>query len=466
LNPEPGTLQQWLEYIERLHPQTIALGLERVSRVRQALSLEPAFTIITVGGTNGKGSVCAMLEAILHHAGYRVGRYTSPHLLRYNERVRIACTEAPDADLVLAFTTVERARMGVARRHAEQGPERDRVGAQTADASASRLRVDQSEAVPLTYFEFGTLAAVWLFAARKVEVAVLEVGLGGRLDAVNAFDADCAVITTVDIDHVDYLGADREVIGFEKAGILRKGRPAVCADAVPPASLARYAGEIGARLQLIGTDFGATPQGAQWQFWGPRGKRSALPHPALRGAYQLGNAAAAITALECLRERLPVAMNDIRSGLLRAENPGRFQVLPGRPVVILDVAHNPQAARALAASLAVMKHSGRTLAVFAMLKDKDIAGVIAATSARIDHWFVSGLPGPRGTSAADLQRALSTAAVAPVTTCADVAAAYTQACDMATENDRILVFGSFYTVAAVMRLTERLSAPPAAGNAR
>jgi len=427
LNAEPATLQQWLEYIERQHPKTIELGLERVNRVRQALGLQPAFPVITVGGTNGKGSVCAMLEAILHHAGYQAGCYTSPHLLRFSERVRIGRAEAMDADLARAFAEVEQAR----------------------------------GSVPLTYFEFGTLAAVWLFVERKVDAAVLEVGLGGRLDAVNVFDADCAVITTVDIDHVDYLGADREAIGYEKAGIFRAGRPAVCADAAPPARLTRHAAEIGARLLVIGTDFGARAQGAHWQYWGPRGKRGALPHPALRGVCQLVNAAAAVTALDCLRERLPVAVNDIRSGLLQAENPGRFQVLPGRPAVILDVAHNPQAARALADSLSAMKVPGRTLAVFAMLKDKDVAGVVAALKARIAHWFITGLPAPRGASAAELHRVLADAGTAAVTPCPDVAAAYAQACDMATENDRILVFGSFYTVAAVMQLREQRGLPRA-----
>lgn len=415
---KPQTIEQWLEYIERLHPQTIALGLDRVQQVKQALGLAPAFPVITVGGTNGKGSVCAMLEAILHCAGYRTGCYTSPHLVRYNERVRISRTEAHDEDLARAFAAVESARGGV----------------------------------PLTYFEMGTLAAMWLFAERRIEVAVLEVGLGGRLDAVNVFDADCAVVVAVDIDHVDFLGGDRETIGREKAGIFRGGRPAVCADPAPPSSLVRHAQETGAQLLRIGADFGVTVQDRQWQYWGPRGRRSALPHPALRGVSQLGNAAAAITALDCLRERLPVTMNDIRAGLLQADLPGRFQVLPGRPVVILDVAHNPQAARALAASLQVMSCTGRTLAVFSMLKDKDIAAVVATLKSSVAHWFIAGLGGPRGAGTAELGQALAAAAVDAVTPCGDVAAAYAQACDMATENDRILVFGSFYTVATVMQL--------------
>jgi dihydrofolate synthase/folylpolyglutamate synthase len=423
----PTSLAGWLEYIEQLHPKTIALGLDRVQQVRRVLALDPAFPVITVGGTNGKGSVCAMLEAILDLAGYRVGCYTSPHLLRYNERVRIGRSEAADADLARAFAAVEQAR----------------------------------QAVPLTYFEMGTLAAMWLFMQQRVEAAVFEVGLGGRLDAVNAFDADCAVVTSVDIDHVDFLGGDRETIGYEKAGIFRSGRPAVCADPAPPASLTQHAGAIGARLLRIGADFGVTVQDRQWQYWGPRGRRNALPHPVLRGTPQLANAAAAITALESLRERLPVSVNDLRSGLLRAEIPGRFQVLPGRPAVILDVAHNPQAARALAASLAAMNPRGRTYAVLGMLKDKDIAGVVEALKPAIAHWFIAGLEVARGAGVGDLDEALAQAGVEARTRSSDVAAAYTQACDMATENDRILVFGSFYTVATVMRM--RASRGPGQG---
>jgi dihydrofolate synthase / folylpolyglutamate synthase len=413
----PQTLGQWLDYIEQLHPKTIALGLNRVQKVRRALQLDPAFPILTVGGTNGKGSVCAMLEATFHCAGYRVGCYTSPHLLRYNERVRIGRAEATDADLARAFSAVEAARGDVS----------------------------------LTYFEMGTLAAMWHFVQHRVEVAVLEVGLGGRLDAVNVFDADCAVIASVDIDHVDFLGGDRETIGYEKAGIFRGGHPAVCGDPAPPASLLRHAQEIGVRLIRIGTDFGVNLQDRQWQYWGPRGKRNALPYPALRGIPQLGNAATAITALDCVRERLPVTMNDIRAGLLQSNVPGRFQVLPGRPVVILDVAHNPQAARALAESLGSMPRGGRIFAVFAMLKDKDILGVVSAMKAQVTHWFVAGLEGSRGASAADLEQVLAAAAVNAFTPCPDVMAAYAQACDRATENDRIVVFGSFYTVATVMQ---------------
>jgi len=423
--PEPQTLDQWLEHIERVHPSSIEMGLERTLQVRQTLGLNPSFPVITVGGTNGKGSACAMLEAILHHAGYKVGCYTSPHLLRYNERVRVACREAGDAALCRAFAAVEAARGSTA----------------------------------LTYFEFGTLAAMRLFVEERIDVAVLEVGLGGRLDAVNAFDADCALVMSVDLDHMDYLGDTREAIGFEKAGIFRRDRPAVCADPHPPEALRQHAARIGARLLLIGEDFGYVADKVQWQFRGPQGNRNGLPHPVLRGSYQLANASACLAALDALKERLPVTMNNIRAGLLQVQLPGRFQVLPGRPTMILDVAHNPHAARALAENLSAM-NGGRTLAVFAMLKDKDIAGVIGAVRQHVDHWLIAGIEGARGAPAALLRRELQAAGVtAPVTECASIAAACAQACDMATENDRIIVFGSFYTVAAAMRVREARKAP-------
>ena len=331
-NSPPSTLADWLAYLEELHPQAIALGLERVLRVARNLGIATGFPIITVGGTNGKGSCCAMLEAILRQAGYRTGCYTSPHLVRYNERVRIDSLEVADDVLCRAFEKIEGARNDIT----------------------------------LTYFEFGTLAAMLAFIEAGVDVAILEVGLGGRLDAVNIFDADCALIASVDLDHQDYLGDTREAIGFEKAGILRSGRPAVCADAEPPDSLVNHAREIGADLMVIDRDFGFVAEPQQWRYWGPGGKRHGLPHPALRGAFQLGNAAGCVTALDSLRARLPVTAQDLRSGLLHAEVAGRFQVLPGRPMVILDVAHNPHAARALAANLASMPAGGRVLAVFAM----------------------------------------------------------------------------------------------------
>jgi dihydrofolate synthase/folylpolyglutamate synthase len=417
------TLAQWLAYLERLHPQAIAMGLERVARVAQALCITAGFPIITVGGTNGKGSCCAMLEAILLHAGYRVGCYTSPHLLRYNERMRIGGREADDGVLCGAFVRIEAAR---------------------GDTS-------------LTYFEFGTLAAMLAFAAANVEVAILEVGLGGRLDAVNAFDSACALVMSIDLDHQDYLGDTREAIGFEKAGIFRGGRPAICADARPPATLVKHAQEIGAELLVMDRDFGFAAERAQWSYWGPGGKRHGLPHPALRGAYQLGNAAACLTALDQMRGRVPVTLQDVRTGLLQAEVAGRFQVLPGRPQVILDVAHNPHAVRALAANLGSMPAGGRTIAVFAMFRDKDIAGVIGAVRERITHWLLADAEGARGATASQLAAELTRAGVsAPVTQYSGVAAAWNAACKMVADNDKIIVFGSFLTVAAVMRERQRM----------
>ena len=427
--PKLKTLDEWLGYLERLHPQTIAMGLERVLRLKQALALEPGCPIIAVGGTNGKGSCCAMLEAILLHAGYRVGCYTSPHLLRYNERVRIDGKEADDSVLCRALERVEAAR------------------------------VARADGVLLTYFEFGTLAAMLAFAEAGIEAAILEVGLGGRLDAVNAFDADCAVVSCVDLDHQGYLGDTRELIGFEKAGIFRAGRPAICADADPPAALTAHAADIGAGLMLINRDFGCEDGKIGWRYWGPGGTRPSLPYPALHGTYQLTNAAACIAALDRLRELLPVTAQDIRGGMQQVRLTGRFEVLAGRPTVVLDVAHNPHAARALAANLAAMPVSGDSLAVFAMLKDKDIAGVIDAVKSRISRWFVATAEGPRGTNARQLAEALRHSGVtAPVSQFENVEDAWRAACNIAAENDKIVVFGSFLTVAAVLHERQRAGA--------
>jgi dihydrofolate synthase/folylpolyglutamate synthase len=415
----PATLHDWLEYIERQHPQSIAMGLDRVNVVRDALGLKPAFPVITVGGTNGKGSACRFLESILTHAGYRTGVYTSPHLIRYNERVRIAGRDAGDADLVRAFAAVEQARVAAG--------------------------------VSLTYFEFGTLAAVWLFVERKVDVAVLEVGLGGRLDAVNAFDADAALLMSIGLDHMEYLGDTREAIGAEKAHVFRAGRPAVCADAEPPLSVTSHASEIGADLLLIGRDFGYEVGPQQWRYYGPGGKRHGLPPPALRGTFQLANASACIAALDALRDRLPVSAGDIRAGLVAVENPGRFQVLPGRPAVILDVAHNPHAAAALALNLVQMTGYRQTLAVFSMLKDKDVAGVVRTLRGHVDHWLVAPLEGPRAMGAVALEQILRDAGVSvAITLCTNIDEACDRAYRMAGDNDRILAFGSFLTVAAAM----------------
>ena len=411
-------LGEWLAHIERQHAQPIALGLDRVRIVSRSLGQRRTCPVIVVGGTNGKGSTCAMLERILLSAGYRVGLYTSPHLLAYNERVRIDGMPVEDDALSVAFAKVEAAR----------------------------------GEVPLTYFEFGTLAAWEVFSAQPLDAVILEVGLGGRLDATNIYDADCAIVTGVDLDHMDYLGPTREDIGFEKAGIFRTGKPAICGDADPPQRLRRHAEEIGADFQAFGREFGCVRQEGQWQYWGRSGRRSGLAYPALRGVSQLANASCVLAALDELRERLPVAMQDIRRGLLEVELAGRFQVLPGRPAVVLDVAHNPQAARVLADNLGNMAFHPTTWAVFGMLSDKDIAGVVRAVRHRVDRWLPATLTGPRAASAGELAAIIEQEGVAgPLPQFASPAAAFAYARENADDNDRILTFGSFLTVADVMR---------------
>lgn len=413
----PSTLSDWLTHLESLHPKTIALGLERVAQVKQRLNLHPDFPIIVVGGTNGKGSVCAMLESILYAAGYRVGCYTSPHLLRYNERVRVAKQQVSDAELCASFEQIEQARGDVA----------------------------------LTYFEFGTLAAMQSFIAHQVEVAILEVGLGGRLDAVNVFDNDCAVVTNVDIDHTDYLGDTREKIGFEKAGVFRAGKVGICGEANVPQSLRDHAQVIGAELWCIGSDFGCTPHQGQWDYRSKVGARYALPHPALRGAFQLNNASAVLAVLDVMQATLPVSMAAVRRGLTEVELTARFQFVPGKPQLILDVAHNPHAARTLARNLADLPPA-KTYAIFGMLKDKDIAGVVRLLDKHIDTWLVAGIDAPRGANSAELAQVLREAVVKGEIVCLDnIAEAARFAYKAAGENDRIAAFGSFYTVAAVMQ---------------
>ncbi len=414
----PKSLADWLLHLESLHPKTIALGLERVAQVKQRLNLEPDFPVIIVGGTNGKGSVCAMLESILHAAGYKVGCYTSPHLLQYNERVRIAKQQASDAELCASFEAIEQVRGDI----------------------------------EMTYFEFGTLAAMQCFIAHKVDVAILEVGLGGRLDAVNVFDADCAVVTSVDIDHIDYLGDSREQIAFEKAGIFRSGKVAICADSDVPPALSAHAQQIGADLWCIGKEFGLRAHQGQWDYFGKDGGRSALPYPALRGAFQLQNASAVLAALDVLKTALPVSMSAVRRGLIEVELAGRFQFIPGQPQWILDVAHNPHAARSLAQNLANLPPA-KTFAVLAMLKDKDMAGVVQALDAQIDVWLVAGINAPRGANSGELAQVLLGLPVrGEVIDCNSIENALNEASNRAGENDRIAVLGSFYTVAEVMHL--------------
>ena len=411
-----NTLPEWLSHLETLHITSIDLGLERVARVRSAMGLDPACPVITVGGTNGKGSVSAMLSTMLLRAGFRVGTYTSPHILRYNERVAIDMQAVDDSRLIESFAAVEAGR----------GDE------------------------PLTYFEFGTLAAMHRFIAEGVDAIVLEVGLGGRLDAVNAFDPDVSVVVSIDLDHQSYLGNDRESIGFEKAGIFRAGKPAVCADPNPPQRLIEHARSIGAELYCIGKDFGYTRLEQQWSFRLGERNWHALPLPALRGQYQLGNASAALAVLALLHERMPVGLGAIKRGLLEVDWPGRFQVLPGRPQVLLDVGHNPHAVRALVANLKQLPFAEKQYAVFSMLADKDLDAVAELVRDAFDGWFVAGLDMPRGRTGAEIASRLAQHGVSGVETCDKVADAWKAALCRAGENDRIVVFGSFHTVAEVM----------------
>ena len=432
----PTTLPDWLALLETMHPKAIDMGLERVATVKDRLGIQFDCPVIIVGGTNGKGSTCAMLESILMQAGYRVGLYTSPHLLNFNERARVNGEPASDDALVAQFAAVE---------------------AQRGDVS-------------LTYFEFTTLAILRLFAEAKLDAVILEVGLGGRLDAVNVIDADVAIVTSVDIDHTEYLGDTREQIGFEKAGIFRPGRAAICGDPVPPKSLIDHAQAIGADLWLFGHDYNYSGDKQQWNYGGRGQRRNSLGYPSLRGANQLLNASAALAALEALRQRLPVGAQEVRNGLVMVDLPGRFQVLPGRPSVVLDVAHNPHAAATLAQNLDNMGFHAYTYAVFGAMQDKDIDGVIAHLKDRVDHWCVTDLPLPRAASSQLLKQKLLDAGIVPQSTAGaertiqtfdSPAAAFANARSRAGENDRIAVFGSFLTVAGVMESIR--SGKPASG---
>jgi dihydrofolate synthase/folylpolyglutamate synthase len=428
--PDAG-LDAWLAHLEALHPRGsagIELGLDRVAAIKSRLGQRETCPVILVGGTNGKGSTCAMLESILLAAGYGVGLYTSPHLLNYNERVRINGVAADDASLCSALGRVEQAREGAA----------------------------------LTYFEFGTLAAWEVFAAANLDVIVLEVGLGGRLDATNVYEPACSIVTGIDLDHMDFLGPDRESIGREKAGIFRSGVPAICGDPQPPQSLVAHAAQIGAGLLVMARVFGYQRQEQLW-LYGARAasdagqavaatamRRGGLAFPALRGDIQLANASCALAALDALHKHLPVAMKDIRRGLSEVELAGRFQVLPGRPAVVLDVAHNPQAARVLAANLGDMGFHRHTWAVFGMLADKDIDGVIDAIGGRVTHWLPCTLEGRRAASADFLADRLEARGMAVAGRFESPAAALACAQEKANEDDRILAFGSFLTVAAAL----------------
>ena len=439
-NMAQRNLAAWLTHIEQLHPKAIAMGLERVQEVIQRLALKPNFKIITVAGTNGKGSTCAMLAEIYKQAGYQVGCYTSPHLLRYNERVRFNGVEASDQDLCAAFTAVEQARLGLD---------------------------NNAEEVALTYFEVGTLAAIWHFAQAGIDIAVLEIGLGGRLDAVNAFEPDCAVVTSVDLDHQEFLGDTREKIGAEKAGVYRHAVAAICGDLNPPASLIAYAHTVGADFKCIQHAFDFETTSSGWNYLVNQKVRYNLPLPALEGSYQLMNASCAIAAVESLQSILPVTSQSIANAMTEVKLAGRFQTVSKSPWLILDVAHNPHAAEALARNLKAHRvqsqnkagiKSGKTIAVFAMLADKDIKGVVNAVKDEIDFWYIAGIDHNRSTPVDTLVKVvLDTVPLAKIKRFDSAAIACKQACiDIEVcidrnENDKIVVFGSFFTVSSVMQ---------------
>jgi len=422
------TLDDWLARAEQLHPKNIELGLDRAREMAGRMGLRFDCPVITVAGTNGKGSTCAMLESILTHAGYRTAVFTSPHLVRFEERLRLA-GEAVDASKLIAnFEAVEAARGDLA----------------------------------LTYFEFTTLGILRCMTEERPDVAILEVGLGGRLDAVNIIDTDCAVITSIDLDHMDYLGPDRESIGFEKAGIMRAGKPAIVSDPMPPQSVIDHAGAIGADLWRFGHDFNVSGDKQQWG-WSGRGRRySGLAYPALRGANQLLNAAGVLAALEALRPQLPITAQAVRNGLAMVELPGRFQIVPGEPALVLDVAHNAHAVAALAENLDAMGFYPTTHAVFGVMADKDLAPILARIGPLIDRWYFTDLPTPRAAKAGDLLarwQAQNTRADASGSVHAGPMEALRAAVERADPADRIVVFGSFFTVGGVLENgTPRLQA--------
>jgi len=413
-------LADWLAHCERLHPKTIELTLDRVAGVKARLGIAFAAPTIVVAGTNGKGSTCAMLEAIALAAGYRVGLYSKPHLVHFEERCRVGGKSVDAEALLPHFEAVERARGDVS----------------------------------LTYFEFTLLAIASLFAATPLDLVILEVGLGGRLDAVNSFDGDCAVITSIDVDHVEYLGTDRESIGREKAGVMRAGKPAVVSDPVPPRSVIEEAARLGADLWLAGRDFRHSGDRQQWTWSGRKTRLSGLGYPALRGANQLLNASGVLAAFEALRERLPISAQAIRTGLALVELPGRFQIVPGQPAIVLDVAHNPHAVAALALNLDQMGFFPRTHAVFGAMRDKDIDAMLTRMAPLVDHWHFTDLPTARAANAAMiLERFRALEVKGPTATLATHASptdALAAAMNGADPADRIVVFGSFYTVGGVL----------------
>ena len=419
----PTTLDGWLARCERLHPSEIEMTLSRVRTVKERLQLSFDIPVITVAGTNGKGSTCAMLESIAVQAGYRVGLYSKPHLVHFEERCRINGAMVSAEALLPHFEAVEQARGDVS----------------------------------LTYFEFTLLVIARLLSQEPLDLVVLEVGMGGRLDAVNIFDTDCAVITSIDLDHTEYLGSTREAIGHEKAGIMRAGKPVVISDPVPPRSLFDHAAAVGAQPLCFGRDFNYTGDAQQWS-WAGRTKRfNALAYPALRGANQLLNACGVLAVFEAMRERLPITAQAVRTGLALVELPGRFQIVPGQPTLVLDVAHNPHAVAALAQNLDRMGFYPRTHAVFGAMRDKAIAPILRTLGPVVDAWHFTDLPTPRAATAVelrDLHAGLLINGPGPVAVAChpDPMQALSAAIEGADPADRIVVFGSFFTVGGVLKI--------------
>ncbi|MBT9494927.1 MAG: bifunctional tetrahydrofolate synthase/dihydrofolate synthase [Paucibacter sp.] len=439
----PTSLNEWLAHCERLHPKTIDMTLDRVLTLRDRLGLKFEPPVVMVAGTNGKGSTCAMLESIALQAGYRVGLYIKPHLVHFQERCRVGGEPVAAESLLPFFEAVEAARAELT----------------------------------LSYFEFTTLAIMLRLAAEPLDLVILEVGLGGRLDAVNVIDADCAVITSIDLDHTEYLGPDRESVGREKAGIMRAGRPVVVSDPVPPASLAARATEIGADLRQLGVDFTYGGDRQQWQWSGRERRFSGMAYPALRGVNQLLNAAGVLAVFEVLYQRLPISAQAVRNGLAMVELPGRFQVVAGQPTLVLDVAHNPHAVAALAQNLDQMGFFPRTHAVFGAMADKDLAGIFKKMAPLVDVWHFCDLEIPRAAKAAALAAqfealwaagGLKPPAELSLHVHGGAAEALAAAALGAEPADRILVFGSFFTVGAVLKQgVPRLQAgkpPPASSS--
>ena len=412
-------LSEWLEWQETLHSQKIELGLVRVAEVAQSMGVAtPKYKTIVVAGTNGKGSTTSILESIFHHAGYRVGAYTSPHLLSYNERIRVGQQNIDDASLCSAFDKID------------------------------QMRGETS----LSYFEFGTLAAMQIFSESNLDVAIYEVGLGGRLDAVNILDADVAIVTSIGIDHVQWLGSTRESIGFEKAGIFRSNQPAICGDDDPPKSLVEYAEKLGTELSLLNKDYSYQKQNDEsWSFKSENINWDNLPIPSLYGEVQLSNAASALIALNRMDDMLPVTRESVDRGLRNISLPGRFQRIQGPCEIILDVAHNLGSVEVLAQNLRALKPAKKTIAVFAVLADKDVYGIIECVVGLFDEWYISELDSERALEKENLKKQLENCCHGCVIySYSSIAEAYNTAKKSSDESTRIVVFGSFLTVAEVL----------------